>query len=140
MRLLLGQWDMLTRLREIPDTVEEFTGFSIQNDFIGNDLFGLEWANRYHPTGSAIVRNVKLPVGYSHLRIPLTEDLAKNAETREWIDSYIPSTDDPELTAEFHCESENILFAADIWRSIKKHWCTELQKLILARRNMNEVF
>ncbi|UCD34277.1 MAG: hypothetical protein JSU90_08215, partial [Nitrospiraceae bacterium] len=35
MRVLLGQWSMISRLRKIPDTVEEFAGFSLQYDFIG---------------------------------------------------------------------------------------------------------
>jgi hypothetical protein len=29
MRILFGEWSMFPRLREIPDTVEEFTGFSL---------------------------------------------------------------------------------------------------------------
>ena len=28
----------------------------------------------------------------------------------------------------------NVMFAADVWHSIKKHWCLEAQQLIRARR------
>jgi len=134
MRILLGQWEMLPRLREIPDTVEEFTGFRIENDFIGSDFFGLVQAKRYYPLGSARVRNITLPAGYSHLRVPLTEELAKRDDTREWINAYRPSSESPELTGAFQSKTDNILFAADVWHSIKKYWCVELQRLVAARR------
>ncbi len=133
MRFILGQWNMLTKLRKIPDTVEEFTGF---HDLIGSDFLGFGRANKYYPLGSAIVRNVRLPAEYSHFTIPLTEHLAKNNTTKEWINKYVPTTEEPELTVEFDVNSNNILFAADIWYSIKKHWCIELQQLIRAKRKM----
>jgi hypothetical protein len=31
-------------------------------------------------------------------------------------------------------DSANIVHAADIWYSVKKHWCIEAQQLIRARR------
>lgn len=133
MRFILGQWNMLTRLRKIPDTVEEFTGF---HDLIGSDFLGFGRANKYYPLGSAIVRNVRLPAEYSHITIPLTEELAKNNTIREWINKYVPTTEEPELTVKFDTNSNNILFAADIWYSIKKHWCIELQRLVLAKKTM----
>jgi hypothetical protein len=34
---------------------------------------------------------------------------------------------------QFDANSENILWAADVWYSIKKHWVLELQRLIRAR-------
>src|SRR6185436_4825372 len=69
-RLLLGQWSMLTRLRKIPDSVEDFTGFAIAFDPIAGDFGG---ADPYRATGAARVRNVTLPATYSHIGIPLTE-------------------------------------------------------------------
>ncbi|MGD0883426.1 MAG: hypothetical protein ABSA46_00875 [Thermodesulfovibrionales bacterium] len=137
MRFLLGQWDMLTRLRKIPDTVEEFTGFHIQNDLIGGDFLGL--GQSYYPLGTAVVHNVKLPAEYSHMTIPLTEDLAKEPETREWINSYTPSTENPPLPDALRGGRNNILFAADIWHHIKKYWCIELQRLIRAQRDMKRI-
>jgi hypothetical protein len=132
MRLILGQWNMLGRLRQIPGTVEEFAGFHIRNDFIGSDFFG----NTNYSSGSAIVRNVTLPAEYGHITIPLTEHLAGNRKVREWIGKYIPQTDEPssppsELSAE---DTRNILFAAEQWFYIKKYWCMELQRLIRSRR------
>ena len=47
-RLLLGQWTMMGKLRAIPDTVEEFTGFSIEWDMIAGTLPGSE---PYHADG-----------------------------------------------------------------------------------------
>jgi hypothetical protein len=136
MRLMLGQWNMLSRLRKIPDTVEEFTGFHIKNDLISGEFLFPGQTDRYYPLGSAQVRNVMLPAFYSHIAIPLTEDLAQNSETREWINSYMPKSENPLMNREFRVNSDNILFAADIWYSIKKHWCIELQQLILAQQKM----
>ena len=45
-RLLLGQWSMLARLRDIPDTVAEFTGFSLQWDLIAGN-FGFHSAEYF---------------------------------------------------------------------------------------------
>ncbi len=129
-RLLLGQWTMLTRLREIPDTVLEFTGFSLEWDPIAGN-FGA--AEPYRATGSAQVRNVILPGGASHLTLPRVAELALDPATRDWIDRYVPGTPvAPPPVA--HTDTENLLHAADIWHSVKKHWCLEAQRLIRARR------
>jgi hypothetical protein len=137
MRFLLGQWEMLTRLMKIPDTVEEFTGFHIQNDLLGGDFFGL--GQSYYSLGTAVVQNVMLPAEYSHFTIPLTEDLAKEAETREWINSYTPSPENTPSPDALRGKSTNIFFAADIWHRIKKYWCIELQRLIRAQRDMKRI-
>jgi hypothetical protein len=129
-RLLLGQWDMLARLREIPDTVLEFTGFSLEWDPIAGN-FGA--AEPYRATGTAQVRNVILPAAASHLTLPRAAELALDAATRDWIDRYVPGTTVPPPAA--HADAANLLHAADIWYSVKKHWCLEAQRLIRARRD-----
>src|SRR5438874_12490044 len=86
-RILLGQWTMLPRLRNIPDTAEEFTGFSFEWDPIAGN-FGS--AEPYRATGSARVRNVILPPRASHLSLPLAKELALNPVARDWIDRYVP--------------------------------------------------
>ena len=91
MRVLLGQWDMLNHLREIPGTVEEFSGYHLQYDLISGTLFGVGQGDQYSSMGSSSVRNIILPSGIRHLDLPLTEDLAKNRETRQWIQRYVPS-------------------------------------------------
>ena len=40
----------------------------------------------------------------------------------------------PELNVRFDSNSKRILWAAEVWHSIKKHWVLELQRLIRARR------
>ena len=137
MRFVLGQWDMLGRLRQIPDTVEEFTGFYIKYDLIGSDFLGFGRSNKYYPLGTASVRNITLPEQYSHITIPLTEHLAKNNVTRQWIQAYVPSAEQPEHI-EFDVNSKNIIFAAETWYNIKKYWCIELQRLILAKRETGD--
>jgi hypothetical protein len=129
MRLLLGQWDMLTRLRRIPDSVREFAGFQIRYDLIGGDLPGF---NRYFPLGSAVVHNIELPAGF-HGTTPLTEHLAENRATRDWINSYVPSKKETNKLPRFDVDTRNLLFAAEIWYRIKKYWCIELQQLIRAK-------
>lgn len=132
-RFLPNQWSMLGKLRTIPDTVEEFTGFYMGFDLIGGDLIGFGPANEFKANGRAKVRNVKLPLGYNHVIIPITKHLVEEQEKRDWINSYVP-TDNPELNVEFKTSSMNILWAADVWHSIKRHWVIELQRFIRAQR------
>ena len=131
-RLLLGQWSMLPRLRDIPDTVAEFTGFSLEWDPIAGN-FGS--AEPFRATGSARVRNVTLPAQASHLTLPRTKELALDPITREWIDRYVPGTAAPAPPANAQVDAANLLHAADIWYSVKKHWCLEAQRLIRAQRD-----
>ena len=133
MRVLLGQWDALKTLRTIPDTVEEFTGYHLKYDLISGTLFGVGQGDHYYATGSSSVRNVILPAGIGHLGVPLTEDLAKGRETSSWIKRYVPPKETVELSGPFPGEKENIFFAADLWYSIKKHWCLELKRWVLAK-------
>jgi len=133
-RFLPNQWIMAGRLRSIPDTTLEFTGFVIGMDLLGGNLFGFGPVNRYTANGKAEVRNVRLPLGYHHLNVPMTSHLAESQEVRDWINSYVPS-DEPKLNVTFQSNSTNILWAADVWHSIKKHWVLELQRLVHARRN-----
>jgi len=130
-RMLLGEWTMLPRLRKIPDTVEEFTGFFIEWDLIAGTLGGAE---PYQPEGSAAVRNVTLPADYSHIAIPMTEHLAVHDATRNWISEYVPGERPPAFPANLNIDATNILHAAELWYSIKKHWCQEAQRLIRAKR------
>ena len=125
-RVLLGQWSMLPRLRAIPDTVEDFTGFSLAGDLIAGTVFGDE---PYRATGSANVRNVTLPSSYSHIALPRMQHLALQSATREWIDGYAPGTARP-LPADPGIDTENLLHAADIWWSVKRHWCIEAQRAL----------
>lgn len=130
-RLLLGQWSMLSRLREIPDTVTEFTGFSLKWDLIAGN-FGR--ADPYEATGSASVRNVTLPAEANHLTLPLVKEFAFDPVTRKWIDDYIPGYVTLALPTDTRLNVANLLHAADIWYSVKKHWCLAAQELIRARR------
>jgi hypothetical protein len=128
-RLLLGQWTMLGKLRSIPDSVDEFTGFTILWDPIAGTFPGGE---PYHAAGTAEVRNVDLPAATSHLGLPNARDLATHASTRAWIDRYRPG--EPLPSGKDDIDTSNLLPAADIWFSVKKHWCLEAQRLIRQRR------
>ncbi len=122
-RVLQGQWTMLARLRRIPDTVDEFTGFTIAWDPIAGN-FGE--AEVYEPVGTAVVRNVLLPAATSHIGAPLTEQLAADPVTRRLIDAWRP--DQGELVvSDPQVDARNIAQAADLWFSIRRHWCLEGQ-------------
>jgi hypothetical protein len=85
----------------------------------------------------AVVRNVWLPSEYKHGSIPDTKHLLQSQEMRDWINGYRPAADltvAPQLDRQFDADSSHILWAADVWFSIKKHWVLELQRLIQARR------
>ena len=128
-RILLGQWDMLAKLRRIPDTADEFTGFSIPWDPIAGTFGDPE---PYVATGTARVRNVTLPASTSHIRIPETLHLATRDETRAWIDAWSPdfAAPPPDPAA---VDTTNLLHAADIWYSVKKHWCLSSQQALSAK-------
>ena len=127
-RLLLGQWTMLPRLRKIPDTTLEFTGFTVPWDPIAGNL---ATAEPYVATGTAAVRNVLLPATYTHIGLPATEHLAAHPATRAWIDAYVPGSPPP-LPDAADADVRNLVHAADLWHSIRVHWCREgLRRLAL---------
>lgn len=123
-RFMLGQWTMLGKLHDIPDTVDEFTGFVIEWDLIAGTLPG---ATPYRASGTARVRNVTLPATYAHVDLPRTEHLAANPVTRAWIDNYRPDAAAPLPDA---LDTTNLLHAADIWHSVVTHWCREAKRLV----------
>ncbi len=128
-RVLLLQWSMLPKLRQIPDTTEAFTGFTIAWDPIAGNL---ATAEPYRAVGSAHVRNILLPASYSHIGLPRTEHLAANPVTRAWIDAYVPDADEVPPAASA-VDTSNLRHAADLWYSIRLHWCREGQRLLRAR-------
>lgn len=132
MRFILGQWRMLGRLRQVPDTVEEFSGFYIKYDPVGSDLLGFGGANTYYPLGTASVRTIRLPARHDHLTIPLTGHFARDIAARQWIQSYIPEEAGGPGDIAGEMNRRNIVFAGENWYYIKKYWCIELQRLMTA--------
>jgi len=124
--LMPNQWMMVDKLQSIPNTVDEFTGFAIPVDLLGGD-------SHYTHNGTATVRNVDLPVTYSHVFVPAAGALPENPEVRNWINAYVPGGkhDTSSLPIE---AAQHVLWAADVWYSIKKHWCLEAQRLVRAER------
>jgi hypothetical protein len=135
MRVLLGQWGMLARLRSVPDSVDEFTGYFIEWDPIAGTGPDAARENPYRPTGTARVRNVMLPGDYGHITLPLVRHLADNPATREWISRYHPATGAAAPPVIPDADLSNIVHAADIWFSVKKHWCLEAQRRVRAGRS-----
>jgi hypothetical protein len=131
-------WELAGRLRSIPDTVEEFTGYSIAGDPIAlTPPSGASEADLYRQTGSAQVRNVNLPIGYSHVFVPSTDYLVSEPDKREWINAYAGARDVDTATIPGG-DDAHVLWAADVWHSIKKHWCLEAQRVIRAERASGE--
>ncbi len=130
-RLLLGQWAMLDKLRAIPDTVDEFTGFTIEWDFIAGTFPGSE---PYRAIGSASVRNVVLPASTSHLALPQMQALATNGAMRAWIDGYDPDSVTPAPSMDAAVDAANAIPAAELWYGVRKHWCREAQRLVRSQR------
>jgi hypothetical protein len=130
--LLPNQWSMMAHLRTIPNTVEDFTGYSIGLDLWAWAVGGVSATSEFHHNGTAKVRNVELPGWYNHVVFPITQDLATNAPVREWIYRYVP--DDYQRPVPLEESGRSVLWAADVWYSVKKHWCLEAQRLIRARR------
>ena len=134
-RVLPNQWDIMFSLRSIPDSVDEFTGLYVGMDALGGDYLGYGPANHYHALGRAKVRNVQLPTGgiLTHGKTPEIERLLSNPKAIEWIGNYVP-TSEPKAPESIPGELEGIEFGAEVWKSVKRHWVIELQRLIRARR------
>jgi len=123
-RLVLGQWSMLQRLRRIPDTADEFSGFILPRDPIAGNLLG---DSAYESLGRARVRSVVLPERYHHLSLPRTEHLAADPTIRAWIDAWSPES----RAASPDGDTANLVHATDIWYSIKRQWCRQAQGLLI---------
>jgi len=126
-RLLLGQWTMIPKLRKVPDSALEFTGFAIAFDPIAGNLGEPE---PYVATGTCAVRNVLLPASYSHIGAPAMEHLARQPSTRAWIVAWQPGATTP---VPQDADVRNIELAADLWYSIRRHWCLEGQRAAALR-------
>lgn len=122
-RLLLGQWTMLSRLRKIPDSVDEFSGFILPHDAIAGNLLG---DVPYAPLGKARVRTVVLPESYHHLTLPQVDHLAADPRIHAWIDAWSPGA----AAASPAGDTSNLVHASDIWYSVKRHWCLQAQGLL----------
>lgn len=127
-RLVLGQWDMIRRLHDIPDSVDEFVGFVLPFDPIAGTLGG---GAPFAASGRARVRNVTLPTSYRHIGLPDIAHLAADPVTREWIERYTPTASLP--APDGAADTTNLLHAAMLWHDVKKHWCIEVQRLRAAR-------
>lgn len=128
--LLPNQWDMVNKLRSIPDTVDDFTGYFIAVDLIAWSFPGVNEEERFRANGKARVRNIELPASYSHVLLPAVSQLGRDPDTRAAINAYVPGSRDG-VAAD---TVTGAAWAADVWYSIKRHWVTELQALIRASR------
>jgi hypothetical protein len=68
MRVVLGQWNMIEHLHTVPNSVERFTGFSLQGDLIGGGT------HHYQSEGRAQIRNITLQHSANHLTLPALSD------------------------------------------------------------------
>jgi hypothetical protein len=130
--MLPNQWSMAGKMHAIPDSVVEFTGFSVGFDLLAWSLPGINSTTEFRHNGTAEVRTVALPAVYNHLTVPIVGPLAEDPVARAWIDAYVPgkaASDAPGESAGYAT-----LWAADVWHSVKKHWALEAQRLIRAKR------
>jgi hypothetical protein len=62
----------------------------------------------------------------------------KSQAIKDWINNYTPSDQPvatPSMDAPLDANCRNLLWAAEVWFSIKKHWVLELQRVIRANRD-----
>lgn len=130
--VLPAWWENLETLRRIPDTVDEFTGYFIEGDLIALSLPGNPLDKRYESDGTAQVRNVTLPPTYNHVIVPVTDTLGGDPKVRSWINAYVPG-DDRDTSSLPGDAAQHVIWAADVWYSIKKHWCLEAQRWVRAQ-------
>ena len=120
------------RFTNIPDSVEEFTGFEIEGDIFTQGTG--PYRSLTPGTRPIVVRNVQLPSTTDHVRAFRMDGLAQNSQVRAWINAYRPNRPNDPIPTDTDLDVSNILHAADLWHSIKKHWCLEAQRLIRVRR------
>ena len=130
-RALPNQWQMNRKLREFPIRLRNSPGS--RRVWTCWAVIGLRYgpSNDYKPCGEASVRNVRLPSSYAHTTIPSTSHLLKSQQIKDWINDYRPGRT-PELEMKFDSDSSHVIWAAEVWYSIKKHWVLELQRLLKA--------
>jgi hypothetical protein len=132
MMILPNQWKMLDKLRDIPDTVDNLTGYTIGVDFWPWPLPGFEGSEHFRAIGTAKIRNIVLPVTYDHVDAPHVAALADIPPARAWIEAYRPDAAMPAPPSE--ADGFAIAWAADVWHSVKKQWALEAQRVIRAKR------
>jgi len=125
--LLPNQWQMVGRLQAIPDSVAEFAGYALEVDLIAWDLPGSQAG--YRALGTAQVRNVRLPDSTSHVMVAALEPLATDPAVRAWINAYRPGRP-PGPPPQTEVPLDNLLFAAEVWHGLKKHWVLEAQRAL----------
>jgi len=133
MMILPNQWKMLDKLRDIPDTTVAFTGYTIGVDLWPWPIPGFEGSKPFGTTGNVTIRNVILPATYDHVNAPYIGALADIPAGRAWVEAYHPDKVMPNIPEE--AQEFAIVWAGDIWYSVKKYWTLEAQRLIRARRN-----
>ncbi len=130
--ILPNHWKVVSRLREIPDSVDEFTGYHIGVDFFAWTFAGAG-ISEFRNHGRARVNNVVLPADYLHVTVPVTHHLVGDPAMKQWIESYTPRVL-REGGPVPGTSLDNVLYAADIWYSVKRHWVLEAQRLVMATR------
>ncbi|HSQ81709.1 MAG TPA: hypothetical protein VLU54_11350 [Casimicrobiaceae bacterium] len=125
------EWSIIDQLLTIPDNTEEFTGFTLELD-------PARWtftasAAELGRNGRPRVRNVMLPSNYSHVFVPAAAPLAEDPAVRDWINAYVPNAPHDVSSLPEYAQ-DHVLWAADVWYSIKRHWCLEAQRLVRAYR------
>jgi hypothetical protein len=131
--ILPNQWGMMGLLRTVPNTTDEFTGFFIAFDIWAWNIPGSVDFQRYQHNGIATVRNVSLPAHYNHVTLPTVRHLARDRALSEWINAYAPGQARPAPPVAPGA-GDGLLWVADVWYSVKKHWALEAQRLIRAQR------
>lgn len=125
---LPNQWSLIGKLREIPDTVEEFTGYWVDFDFIAWTFPGTEKERDFYGSDKVRVRNVTLSMANNHIFVPLGADVPGDLAARKWIDAYVPGT----TVAPPETAAPNLPWLADVWYTIKKFWVIEAQRYLRA--------
>ena len=131
---LPNQWSVLPHAADDPRHRRRVHGYRIGVDFFAWTIPGLEGAKtftaeRQDERAQRDAAGRRTPTSF----VPGTAHLAEDPAMQAWIDAFDPRipanwTPPPEL------DRASVLWAADVWYSIKKHWTLEAQRLIRARR------
>ena len=71
-------------------------------------------------------QSVQSRPGASQRAAPGADPLLEDPVLREWIDAWRPDGHQPSPAG----DTANLIHAADIWHSVKRHWCAQARRLL----------
>ncbi len=135
---LPNHWIVLDRVRTIPDTVDEFVGYRIAFDLWALDGPAFDEMKTFHRE-----RDRRRPQRVAPGRVRARHragDPRSRGKSRRCAPGSTPTCRTTRRTSRAARRrlpdgpNDNVIFAANVWYELKKHWAIEAQRFVRARR------